>query len=286
MCVASIVGYKSSQLKQNSQRTVQIYCQYIYAEIIVRNMPNVSSLCPPEDIKHQICGENGERNGLNCVYLHHGIEYSLLCHIHPRKGHYLYAVICYQNSTMKSLGQKPWLLPQPVLIIGTYDMNGNANAMNAAWGGQWDNHEIMISMGNHQTTLNLNERGEFTVAFATAETMTASDFVGIVSQKNDPDKMLKTGWATEKAPNVDAPVFTVFPMTLECRIKEKLDESATGYYIIAEVVNVLCNESFFADDGKPDVEKMNLIVFDPVHLGYMRLGQTVGKAFNVGKQLK
>lgn len=77
MCVASIVGYKSSQLKQNSQRTVQIYCQYIYAEIIVRNMPNVSSLCPPEDIKHQICGENSERNGLNCVYLHHGIEYSL-----------------------------------------------------------------------------------------------------------------------------------------------------------------------------------------------------------------
>ncbi len=35
---------------------------------------------------------------------------------------------------MKSLGQKPWLLPQPVLIIGTYDMNGTA--MDFAYGFQ------------------------------------------------------------------------------------------------------------------------------------------------------
>jgi len=74
---------------------------------------------------------------------------------------------------MKSFGKKAWLLPQPVLIIGTYDENGNPNAMNAAWGGQWDNHKIMISMGKHQTSDNLNLKGEFTVAFATVETMVA-----------------------------------------------------------------------------------------------------------------
>lgn len=31
---------------------------------------------------------------------------------------------------MKSFGSKPWMLPQPVLIIGTYNENGVANAMN------------------------------------------------------------------------------------------------------------------------------------------------------------
>ena len=51
--------------------------------------------------------------------------------------------------------------------------------------------------------------------------MVASDFVGIVSAKNDPKKMEKTGWNIEKASMVNAPVFTDFPMTLECRIKEK-----------------------------------------------------------------
>lgn len=53
---------------------------------------------------------------------------------------------------MKSFGQKPWILPQPVLIIGTYNENGVANAMNAAWGGQWDMKEIMISMGSLATS--------------------------------------------------------------------------------------------------------------------------------------
>ena len=39
-------------------------------------------------------------------------------------------------------------------------------------------------------------------------------------------------------------------------------------------------------DGKPDVEKMELITFDPVHHTYIQLGKTVGNAFSDGKQLK
>ena len=142
---------------------------------------------------------------------------------------------------MKSFKSTAWLLPQPVLIIGTYDKEGKPNAMNAAWGG---------------------------------------------SGRNTPDKMEKTGWTIEKAPNVNAPVFKEFPMTLECRVKQKLDESETGYYLVAEIVNILCDEKYLAEDGKPDVEKMGLITFDPVHHSYIQLGKTVGKAFSDGKQLK
>ena len=187
---------------------------------------------------------------------------------------------------MKSFGQKAWMLPQPVLILGTYNADGSANAMNAAWGGQWDAKEIMISMGAHATTENLARCPEFTVAFATRDTMVAADFVGIVSAKNDPGKMQKTGWKVQRAENVEAPVFTDFPMTLECRILRKIDESEEGYYIVAEIVNVLVNEDFLAEDGKPDVEKMHLIVYDPIHHGYMELGSRVGNAFQDGKKLK
>lgn len=178
------------------------------------------------------------------------------------------------------------MLPQPVLIIGTYDADGKANAMNAAWAGQWDNHEIMISMGSHATTENLNLKGEFTVAFATKDTLAASDYVGITSAKDNPSKMEKTGWEMVRSENVDAPVFCVFPMTLECRIKEKLYESSTGYYIIAEIVNILVKDEFLAEDGKPDVERMGLITFDPCHFGYIALGEKVGNAFADGKLLK
>ena len=187
---------------------------------------------------------------------------------------------------MKSFGSKPWILPQPVLIIGTYDKEGKPNAMNAAWGGQWDMHEIIISLGSHQTTDNLKESDDFTVAFATKKTMVASDYVGIASGRNTPDKMEKAGWSAEKAPNVNAPVFKELPMTLECRVKEKIDESETGYYLVAEIVNILCDEKYLAPDGNPDVEKMDIITYDPVHHTYIQLGKTVGKAFSDGKQLK
>ena len=187
---------------------------------------------------------------------------------------------------MKSFGQKPWVLPQPVLIIGTYNSDGTPNAMNAAWGGQWDAKEIVISMGAHATTENLARCNEFTVAFATKDTIVASDFVGIVSAKNVPEKMQKTGWKAIKADNVNAPVFTDFPMTLECRILRKIDESEEGYYIVAEIVNILVNEEYLEEDGKPNVEKMQLITYDPVHHGYIALGERVGNAFSDGKQLK
>ena len=186
---------------------------------------------------------------------------------------------------MKSFGQKPWMLPQPVLIIGTYNNDGTPNAMNAAWGGQWDAIEIMISMGKHATTENLARCEEFTVAFATKDTMVASDFVGIVSAKNDSEKMQKTGGTAIKAENVNAPVFTDFPMTMECRILRKVDESEEGYYIVAEIVNILVDVAYIGEDGKPDVKKMQLITYEPIHHGYVELGKRVGNAFSDGKKL-
>jgi len=187
---------------------------------------------------------------------------------------------------MKNFKPKAWLLPQPVLIIGTYNADGTPNAMNVAWGGQWDMNEIMISMGSHATTENLNRCSDFTVAFATVDTMVASDYVGIVSGKKQPDKIKKAGWKSIKGENVNAPVFDCFPMTMECRIKERLYESSTGYYIIAEILNIVCDEAYLAEDGQPDIEKMKLITFDPVHHGYMALGSRVGNAFHDGESLK
>lgn len=187
---------------------------------------------------------------------------------------------------MKNFKPKAWVLPQPVLIIGTYNADGTPNAMNAAWGGQWDYEGIVISMGSHATTANLDRCGEFTVAFATVDTLVASDYVGIVSAKKCPDKIARTGWKSVKGEHVNAPVFDCFPMTMECRIKEKVHESESGYYLVAEILNIVCDEKYLAADGKPDVEKMRLITFDPIHNGYIALGARVGNAFHDGQALK
>ena len=191
-----------------------------------------------------------------------------------------------QKMTMKNFKPKAWMLPQTVLVIGTYDKEGKPNAMNAAWSGQWDADEIMISMGAHATTDNLNANGDFTVAFATKETMVAADYVGLVSAKKDPDKIKKTGWTIVKGDNVNAPIFKEFPMTLECRTKERLQESSTGFYLIGKIVNIVVDERYIGADGLPDVEKMGLIALDPIHHYYMAIGEKAGNAFADGNKLK
>ena len=97
---------------------------------------------------------------------------------------------------MKQSFDKGAFLPHPVLIIGTYDENGEADAMNAAWGGQVGGNQISISLSSHRTTDNIKLNREFTVAFATADQVEACDYVGIVSRNKVPDKLEKCLAAT------------------------------------------------------------------------------------------
>jgi len=63
----------------------------------------------------------------------------------------------------KNLGVKTLLFPMPVLIIATYDENGNAGGMNAAWGGIHDTNQIGICIApEHKTAENILRKKAFT----------------------------------------------------------------------------------------------------------------------------
>ena len=80
----------------------------------------------------------------------------------------------------KDFGVKPWFYPLPVLIIGTYDENGTPNAMNAAWGGLYDENLVELCLGaDRKTTQNILAKKAFTISFADASNVAACDYVGI-----------------------------------------------------------------------------------------------------------
>mgnify|MGYP000742010609 CR=1 FL=1 len=91
----------------------------------------------------------------------------------------------------KNFGAKPFLYPQPVMILGTYDENGKANAMNAAWGGIVGANEIIVDLSAHKTTDNIIKNKAFTVGVADLEHLVACDYVGIVSANKKQIKMKK-----------------------------------------------------------------------------------------------
>ena len=182
----------------------------------------------------------------------------------------------------RNFGPKPMMYPMPVLIIGTYNEDGTPNAMNAAWGGIADTEIISICLAKHRTTDNIFARKAFTVSMATAETVAAADYVGLVSGEKVADKVAKAGWHGVKSEFVDAPLFEELPFALECEFISR-DES-TGL-VLGKIVNVCAKEEIITD-GKVDLGKFHPITYDPSGHGYYTLGEKVGNAFSDGKALK
>ena len=181
----------------------------------------------------------------------------------------------------KNLGAAPMMFPQPVLIIATYDENGKANAMNAAWGGIVGADKIIIDLSSHKTTDNIMERKAFTVSIGDKDHMLACDYVGIVSANKEPEKMKKAGFTTTKSEFVDAPVINELPVTLECELIKVIE----GSMYLGKIVNVAADESVLSEEGKITLSKFNPITFDASENGYYTLGQRVGNAFKDGKKL-
>ena len=172
----------------------------------------------------------------------------------------------------------------PVLIVGTYDENGIANAMNAAWGGIYDTRQIAVCVDpGHQTAHNLQCRKAFTVSIGTADQVVACDYVGLVSGREDPEKLQKAKFHSRKAEHVDAPYFEELPMTLECRL---LHYDAVTGCAVGEIINVSAEETILDENGTIDPEKLRPILYDPVHHLYRNMGDVAGKAFHDGLQLK
>lgn len=167
--------------------------------------------------------------------------------------------------------------PQPCVMIATWDENKNPDVMMAAWAGQYDHNQIVISLSKHKTTENLEKTGAFTVSFADERTVAESDYFGLVSGNQVPDKVAKVGFTVTPSPNVDAPIVDQYPLTLECRVVSFGDG-----VLIGEVVNQSADESILTD-GKIDLTKLKPIVFDAAGMCYRALGEEVGKAWGAGK---
>lgn len=184
----------------------------------------------------------------------------------------------------KNFGAKPWTYPQPVFIVGTYDEQGNPDAMNAAWGGiGYDDQINMCLSAGHKTVKNLLATRAFTVSMGTAAQMVACDYVGIVSGNNVPDKLARAGFHTVRSEFVNAPIIEELPMTVECELISYDEETC---HLVGRIINVSADESILDENGKIDAGKLRPIVFDPVHNGYLVVGEKVGNAFKDGLALK
>jgi flavin reductase (DIM6/NTAB) family NADH-FMN oxidoreductase RutF len=186
---------------------------------------------------------------------------------------------------LKNLGVNPFVFPMPVLMISTYGENDKVDVMNMAWGGICAENMVALNIGEgHKTSENIKNRKAFTLSIADIPHMKEADFFGIATGNKMTDKFERSGLTAVKSVNVDAPVVTEFPLTLECKVVE-CQNTVYGFRVLGEIVNVLADEKVLDENGKVDPTKLNAFVFDQFQNGYYAIGEKVGQAWNSGADL-
>ena len=184
----------------------------------------------------------------------------------------------------KSLGAKTIIYPTPVLVIGTYDKDGKANVMTAAWAGICCSAPPCVGVSLRKATYtygNIMERKAFTVNVPSEDHAKAADYFGIASGR-DVDKLSRVGLTPVKSELVDAPYVKEVPLILECRLLNAV-EIGLHTQFIGEIVDVKAEGDVLGDDGLPMIEKVRPIIFAPESWSYHGLGKNLGKAFTIGR---
>lgn len=179
------------------------------------------------------------------------------------------------------------LHPHPVLLVGTYGADGMPDLMTAAWGGICCSDPPCVSVSLREATLtyhNILKRRAFTVGIPSRRHVEAADYVGLVSGR-DHDKFRETGLAPLRSERVDAPLARELPFSLECRLFQH-HKLGLHTIFIGEIVGILADEDVLGANGLPDIEKTQAILYGGFGSNhYYAIGEKLGKAFSVGKNL-
>lgn len=184
----------------------------------------------------------------------------------------------------KSIGANTIAYPTPVFIVGTYDKDGKANVMNAAWGGISCSMPPCVSISLREATYthgNIKNRKCFTISIPSEKHMKEADYFGIASGRKE-DKFKVTGLTPVKGEKVDAPYVEEFPIVLECKLVNTT-ELGLHTHFTGEIVDVKVDEDVMSD-GNPDIGLFKPFSYDPARRAYYGMGEYLGKAFSVGKE--
>ena len=187
----------------------------------------------------------------------------------------------------KSLGAEAFAIPAPAWLIGSYDEEGRANVMTAAWGGLCASVPpcVTVSIRKERASYqNILRRKAFTVNIPSTAQVVQADYAGLVSGKNV-DKFSEAGLTPVKGEWVDAPYVQEFPLILECRLLQT-PEVGSHTLFIGEIVDVKAEESVLDEQGKSLVAQVNPLMYAPPDRSYYELGNPVGKAYSSGIPLR
>jgi len=163
------------------------------------------------------------------------------------------------------------LYPCPVVLVTCADETGRPNIITLAWVGVVCSDPPMLGVAIRPSrySYGLIERtGEFVVNIPTRDIVGQTDFCGEVSGR-DVDKFSKSGLTPEASSKVTPPLIKECPVSLECKVKDKIRLGSHDLFI-GEVVSLHADENLLDSGGNIDFSKTGAMTY--MHVGYWEIG--------------
>ena len=174
-------------------------------------------------------------------------------------------------------------IPMPVTIIGA-KIDEKPNFMTLAWVTRVNMKPPMwgITMNKrHYTAIGIKQNKTFSINIPKAEMIKKTDFCGIISgRKYDKSSLFDIFYGELK----NAPMISECPVNIECKLFQTV-ELPTHYFFIGEIVNVYSVAEFVTQD-KLDAQKINPLILSMPLNKYWSLGDHLGDAWRIGRELK
>lgn len=174
----------------------------------------------------------------------------------------------------KSIGAKPTMLTNPVLIIGTYDKDNKPDIMAVAWGGMCNSMPPCIAISvrkSRYTYENLLLNKVFTVNIPSEKYVYEADITGVYSGR-EYDKFAENNLTAIKCEKINAPIVKEFPIAFACKVIHTI-ELGTHIQFIGEIIDTIVDEEVLNEKGLPSIEKINPFIFDSAANYYFSIGK-------------
>ena len=183
------------------------------------------------------------------------------------------------------IAPQPLIGTTPTVLVGTM-VEGKPNFMTVAWCGVANSLPPMVSVSirpQRYTFHGMIASHEFSINIPSVDQVKEADYCGITSGAKV-DKVAVCGFKIFYGALKNAPLIEQCPVNLACRIEHIL-ELGSHQLVIGLVQETHVTDTCL-NDGRPDFRQIRPIVFgSTTPAEYFAFGESVGRAFVVGRQL-
>ncbi len=188
--------------------------------------------------------------------------------------------------TKKEFGPQPWLFPNPTVLVGTV-CDGKTNFAPYAWCGitGGDPPTLSVAIRHQRHTLKgVLQNKTFSVNIPSVDMVRETDYCGMTSGA-DVDKAKTCGFKVVFGLLPTAPLIDQCPVNLECEVMHLLN-LGLHMLVVGKIVQAHVSEDCLTE-GQPDIMKIRPFVYSRGPAArYNAVGEVLGQAFNIGKELK